>query len=258
MVITQLTMRLILFLLLLLLVSSPALALNEGLQCVPYARAVSGVEIRGDAHTWWDQAEGKYARGNRPKVGAVMSFKPYGVMRLGHVAAVRRIVDARTVLVSHANWSTIGGNRGHIEENVRVTDVSAGNDWSAVQVWYTPNAAMGTTQYPLNGFIYPAATRSEAQVRMAVTQLVGRPPVAMVMASAYVPAVRIFAPKPKASTFQLSYNTLSDVSRKSASERTGGHSGVFLPKKIALNAKQKSIEDLLETLPTPRSVMRSN
>ena len=28
------------------------------LQCVPYARQVSGIRIFGDAHTWWDQAEG--------------------------------------------------------------------------------------------------------------------------------------------------------------------------------------------------------
>ena len=39
------------------------------LQCVPYARQVSGIRIFGDAHTWWDQAAGHYARGNRPKVG---------------------------------------------------------------------------------------------------------------------------------------------------------------------------------------------
>lgn len=41
------------------------------LQCVPYAREVSGIQIYGDAHTWWDQAEGKFKRGKRPKVGAV-------------------------------------------------------------------------------------------------------------------------------------------------------------------------------------------
>ena len=46
------------------------------LQCVPYAREVSGIRIYGDAHTWWDQAAGHYARGVRPRVGAVMSFRP--------------------------------------------------------------------------------------------------------------------------------------------------------------------------------------
>ena len=77
----------------LLLVAAPASALNEGLQCVPYARALSGIEIRGDAYTWWNQAAGKYERGSRPRVGAVMAFTPYGKMHLGHVAAVSRIID---------------------------------------------------------------------------------------------------------------------------------------------------------------------
>ncbi len=164
-------MRLIL--LLILFISTPAFALYEGLQCVPYARAVSGIEIRGDAHRWWGQAQGRYDRGDRPRVGAVLAFKPYGAMRLGHVAAVRKIVDNRTLLVSHANWSTIDGRRGHIEENVRVVDASPGNDWSEVQVWYTPNTALGTTRWPVHGFIYPAQRRSDHQVRLAVADLTG-------------------------------------------------------------------------------------
>ncbi len=245
-------MRLILFLL--LLVSSPAFALDEVLQCVPYARAVSGIEIRGDAHTWWDQADGKYARGSRPRVGAVMSFKPHGVMRLGHVAAVRRILDSRNVLISHANWSTIAGTRGHIEENVRVVDVSDDNDWSKVKVWYTPNTAMGTTQYPLNGFIYPAAKRSDSEIRYAVTQLIGHTPEVITS----LQASTSFVPKTKTAPFQLSYNTLADVNRKSANERAITNGNTFLPKSKMVNSKQASIDDLLDTLPYPRSVMRAN
>lgn len=125
------------------------------LQCVPYARAVSGIRIYGDALTWWEQAEGRYARGNRPKVGAVMSFRPYGRMELGHVAAVSRVVDSRTVLLRHANWSVIEGRRGQIENDVRAVDVSPGNDWSEVRVWYAPIGNLGTTAWPVNGFIYP-------------------------------------------------------------------------------------------------------
>ena len=125
------------------------------LQCVPYARQVSGVALYGDAHTWWGQAEGKYARGTRPKVGAVMSFRPFGNSRLGHVAAVSRIIDSRTVLIRHANWSPINGRRGQIEDDVRAVDVSQANDWSAVRVWFAPIQALGTTNWPLNGFIYP-------------------------------------------------------------------------------------------------------
>ena len=126
------------------------------LQCVPYARQVSGIQIYGDAHTWWGQAEGRYAKGNLPRIGAVMAFKPHGNMRLGHVAAVSRIVDPRTVLLKHSNWSPINGRRGQIEDNVRAIDVSPANDWSEVRVWFGPNAALGNTHWPVHGFIYSA------------------------------------------------------------------------------------------------------
>lgn len=125
------------------------------LQCVPYARMVSGIQIYGDARTWWDQAAGHYKRGETPRVGAVMAFKPYGRMVLGHVAAVSRIIDSRTVLLRHANWSPIDGRRGRIEDDVRAVDVSPDNDWSEVRVWYAPIHALGSTAWPVEGFIYP-------------------------------------------------------------------------------------------------------
>ena len=62
--------------------------------------------------------------GLSPKVGAVMAFRPYGNSTLGHVAAVSRVIDRRTILVSHANWSPIEGRRGQIEDNVKVVDVA--------------------------------------------------------------------------------------------------------------------------------------
>lgn len=124
------------------------------LQCVPYARQVSGIQIYGDARTWWGQAEGRYARGHTPRIGAVMAFRPYGNMRLGHVAAVSDIVDSRTVLLRHANWSPINGRRGQIENDVRAIDVSPNNDWSQVRVWYAPIQALGGTAWPVEGFIY--------------------------------------------------------------------------------------------------------
>jgi surface antigen len=124
------------------------------IQCVPYARQVSGIRIYGDAHTWWAQAASRYARGTRPRVNAVMAFEPHGAMQLGHVAVVSRIIDRRTVLLRHANWSLIGGRRGQLEDNVRAVDVSPNNDWSAVRVWYAPLGDLGTTHWPLRGFIY--------------------------------------------------------------------------------------------------------
>jgi surface antigen len=141
-------------------------------ECVPFARAISGVEIYGDARTWWGQAEGRYARGNRPRVGAVLAFVPHGAMQLGHVAVVSGIIDRRTITVSHANWSLINGTRGQIERDVTVRDVSEAGDWSAVRVWYAPLADLGTTAWPVHGFIYGAKKDGGATVpKLAAPQL---------------------------------------------------------------------------------------
>lgn len=134
---------------------SAAVRFPPYLQCVPFARQETGISIYGDAHTWWGQAAGRYARGFKPRVGAVMNFRPSGNSHLGHVAAVTLIIDSRTVLISHSNWSPINGRRGQIERNVRAVDVSENNDWSRVRVWFAPTQALGTTHWPLYGFIYP-------------------------------------------------------------------------------------------------------
>lgn len=230
----------------LLAVAAPAAALNEGLQCVPYARALSGVTIFGDAHTWWGQAEGKYARGDQPKVGAVLAFRPHGNMRLGHVAAVRRVLDDRTIIISHANWSTIGGVRGHIEEDVRAVDMSENNDWSRVRVWYTPNEALGSTEWPVHGFIYPKARRSEGEARKAVAMLLkdrmvpGMPKVAPVrLAVARNPVIK--APTAKAG-FGLSGVLLKDIDRRAVNE----NEATSTPAKAVRLA---SIEKLIAKLP---------
>lgn len=124
-------------------------------QCVPYARKISGISIYGDAHTWWGKADGRYARGNAPMVGAVMALRPHGKMQLGHVAMVSKILDNRNILLNHANWSQINGSRGQVERDVLARDVSKNNDWSEVKIWYTPIGHLGKTRYPLYGFIYP-------------------------------------------------------------------------------------------------------
>ena len=124
-------------------------------QCVPIARTMSGIQIYGDAHTWWDQAEGRYRKGTDPRKGAVLNFMPHGGMKLGHVAAVTKILDDRNILVTHSNWSPYGGRRGYVEKNVRVIDVSEDNDWSRVRVWFSPIGDMGGTEWPTFGFIYP-------------------------------------------------------------------------------------------------------
>jgi surface antigen len=131
-----------------LLTATPAFA--QFWQCAPYARKISGVEIYGNAHTWWGQAAGRYARGNTPRIGAVLSFASSRRMPVGHVAMVSRIVSDREVLLTHANWS----RRGGIETDVRAVDVSAAGDWSSVRVWYGPIGDLGTSANPTNGFIY--------------------------------------------------------------------------------------------------------
>lgn len=147
--------------------------LDAYLQCVPYAREVSGIEIYGDAHTWWDQAQGRYATGNQPRVGAVMAFRPHRSMTRGHVAAVSRVLDSRRVLLDHANWSPINGRRGQIEKDVLAVDVSPANDWSEVRVWYAPLGDVGRTAWPVSGFIYGEG-RLAPQPRVQMAQAPAR------------------------------------------------------------------------------------
>ncbi|RZM08327.1 MAG: CHAP domain-containing protein [Sphingomonas sp.] len=128
--------------------ASPAAA--QFWQCAPYARSVSGIEIRGNANTWWGQAAGRYERGHTPVAGSVLAFQSTSRMRVGHVAMVSRVVSDREVLLTHANWSRPGA----IERDVRAVDVSATGDWSLVKVWYGPQGGLGTSSYPTNGFIY--------------------------------------------------------------------------------------------------------
>jgi hypothetical protein len=144
-------------------------------------------------------------------------------MRLGHVAAVRKIIDKRTLLISHANWSTIDGVRGHIEDDVMVVDASEANDWSRVRVWYTPNQALGGTEWPLHGFIYPQKQRSWGEARKAVVSLLGYQP-----ASAITVAPTPVKPTPKAvvasrpkAAFSLSPSLLAEIEKGAAKDRKG-------------------------------------
>ncbi|MBN8807942.1 MAG: CHAP domain-containing protein [Sphingomonas sp.] len=125
-------------------------------QCAPYAREISGIQIFGNANTWWSQAAGKYDRGQTPEVGAVLSFRSTGHMRLGHVATVTAVVSDREVVLNHANWS----RRGGIEMAAHAIDVSAAGDWSMVKVTY--GQGLGTTAYPTNGFIYAGGKSHDA------------------------------------------------------------------------------------------------
>jgi surface antigen len=120
-----------------------------GLQCVPFARNASGVELVGNAWTWWDEAAGIYERGSTPEPGSVLAFRSNGAMRLGHVAVVSRVVNTREIEIDHANWAS----RGAVSRNVSVVDVSPGNDWTAVRVGLGQSDDFGSI-YPTYGFIY--------------------------------------------------------------------------------------------------------
>jgi surface antigen len=150
------------------LVSAPASAAY--LQCAPFARQVSGIQLFGNAAGWWGQAAGKYSRGEAPKVGSVLVFKATGAMRVGHVAMVSRIVSDREIRITHANWSVINGRRGQIERDVTALDVSAAGDWSQVKVWYAPIGKLGTKSYPVYGFVYADQPANEVRMASADTQ----------------------------------------------------------------------------------------
>ena len=128
--------------------STAAPAAAQFWQCAPFAREVSGIQIRGNANTWWGQAAGRYDRGHAPKVGAVLAFEATHRMRVGHVAMVAQVVSDREVLLTHANWS----RPGRVESGARAIDVSAAGDWSSVRVQF--GGILGTSTYPTKGFIY--------------------------------------------------------------------------------------------------------
>jgi len=126
------------------------------LQCVPFARQASGVQIFGDANTWWGQAAGRYPRSNQPAPGSVLVMRGYRDASRGHVAVVTEIVSDRVIRVDQANWL----NGGEISVGVPVLDVSPNNDWSEVRMWYIPGGHWGGRVYEAQGFIHAFALQA--------------------------------------------------------------------------------------------------
>ena len=85
-------------------------------QCVPFARLVSGIQIFGDAWTWWEGAAGKYERGQRPRQFAVLVLSRTARLKLGHVAVVMDIDGPRQIRVTHANFGSDSISRHIIAE----------------------------------------------------------------------------------------------------------------------------------------------
>ncbi|NBC33587.1 MAG: CHAP domain-containing protein [Alphaproteobacteria bacterium] len=133
--------------------------------CVRYARSLTDFEIRGNAWSWWQEAAGRYERGQLPMEGAVLVFRRgHGGMRLGHVSTVTGIVDERTILVTHS----FGG--ATLWRDVPVIDTSASNDWSEVRVWSGRANVMGSTEFATYGFIYPLPYGTEVGIPSQAAQ----------------------------------------------------------------------------------------
>ncbi len=137
--------------------------LDKPVSCVPFAREHSGVDIRGDAYTWWDQASGRYRKSTAPSSGAVMVLAGYSGPKRAHVAVVRRVVSSREIRVDHANWL----NNGAIYLDDPVADISPDNDWSLVLVWNVQTHSWGVHQYTVQGFIGPSRNAGNDRVASA-------------------------------------------------------------------------------------------
>ncbi len=142
-----------------------------GISCVPFARAATGIALKGNAANWWDAAAGVYERGNRPETGSILNFRATGHMRLGHVAVVTNVLGEREVEIDHANWWGPGAGKGGVSRGIRVQDVSANNDWSAVRVALGHSDEFGSV-YPTYGFIYdrPDSGRMIANTQPTIVQ----------------------------------------------------------------------------------------
>jgi surface antigen len=133
-----------------------------GLSCVPFARALTGFALSGDAADWWEQAAGRYARAAMPEVGGVLVFRRTARLPSGHVSVVSELLDARHIHVIQANWMP-----GELDVDQLVVDVSERNDWSSVRVWYPPGNLLGAHPYPAHGFILPPSARSHDALTQA-------------------------------------------------------------------------------------------
>jgi hypothetical protein len=147
--------------------ADPYLGSRVALECVPFARALSGIRLYGDAADWWWKAGGRYHRSSTPAVGSALVFERSGRLPSGHVAVVSRILTGRKIAVTHANWVP-----DRVVRDSLVIDVSAAGDWSRVRVWWPPSAQMGVRVYPAHGFVLPARPVSPDRLAAAAPRAV--------------------------------------------------------------------------------------
>jgi hypothetical protein len=77
------------------------------------------------------------------------------------------VLSERQILVTHANWV-----RDRLTADQPVVDVSPGNDWSLVRVWWPPTGQFGVTSYPAYGFLLPDRTVSPDEVAAATPRAI--------------------------------------------------------------------------------------
>ena len=135
---------------------SAGLSRPATVECAPYAREVTGLQLYGDAADWWEAAAGRYGRSAQPSPGAVLVFERSSRLPHGHVSVVAGQPGDREITVTQANWV-----HGRIARSEPVVDVSPGNDWSAVRVWWEPSGQLGTTTYRTYGFISDGSRASD-------------------------------------------------------------------------------------------------
>jgi hypothetical protein len=68
-------------------------------------------------------------------------------------------MSQREILVAQANWV-----HHRVTTDQLVVDVSPGADWSLVRVWWPPSETLGSTVYPVLGFIYSGNLTSHQRI----------------------------------------------------------------------------------------------
>jgi len=140
---------------------------SVSVECAPFARALTGVRLSGDAADWWPQADGRYTRAHTPDVGSVLVMRRPARLPSGHVAVVSQVISRRQVLVTQANWV-----HHRVTEDQPVLDVSDAGDWSEVRVWWTPSGQMGASTYTAYGFIRPDRSISRGAITAAIPEAI--------------------------------------------------------------------------------------
>jgi hypothetical protein len=125
--------------------SSPA-----PIECAPFARALTGVALAGEAADWWYEAQGRYARSDAPAVGSILVLRRSGRLPYGHVAVVSRVLSRREIMVTQANWL-----HHRVTQDQPVVDASDAGDWSSVRIFWPPAGQTGAHEYAAFGFIRP-------------------------------------------------------------------------------------------------------